>query len=98
LSDTVNADVVSKELCEFLQDALRQPVQAGDDIFATGLANSMFALELIVYIESRYDLTLQSDDLTRDNFSSSDAMTRLILKRAAAVEGSWPTCSRTTTT
>jgi acyl carrier protein len=82
MSSTLDADVVSSDVREFLCDALRQPVGVDDDIFALGMASSMFALELIVYIESRYALTLGSEDLTRVNFSSASAMTELILRRS----------------
>ncbi|MFI6640493.1 acyl carrier protein [Streptomyces sp. NPDC050504] len=85
MSNNLSTEVVGGELCDFLKDTLRQPVEVGDDIFALGMANSMFALELIVYIESRYGLTLEGEDLTRDNFRSAQAMAELVVKRAAAV-------------
>ncbi|MDP9441183.1 MAG: phosphopantetheine-binding protein [Actinomycetota bacterium] len=84
MSVELSQDAVALELNEFLQVALRQPVQVEDDIFATGMANSMFALELVVYMEERYDLTLESEDLNRDNFRSARAMSQLVTRRAAA--------------
>ncbi len=84
MSIEINQDAVALELSDFLRDALRQPVQSDDDIFATGMANSMFALELVVYIEERYGLTLESEDLNRENFRSATAMSQLVARRAAA--------------
>ena len=84
MSINLSPETVSRELCAFLQDALRQPVQVDDDIFATGMANSLFALEMIVYIEERYSLKLENEDLTRDNFRSAQAMSQLVMKRSAA--------------
>lgn len=83
MSISLSPEAVARELCGFLRDALRQEVRADDDIFATGMANSLFALELIVYIEERYGLKLESEDLTRDNFRSAEAMSQLVLKRSA---------------
>jgi acyl carrier protein len=83
VSINLSLETVGRELCDFLQDALRQPIKADDDIFATGMANSLFALELIVYIEERYSLKLENEDLTRDNFHSAQAMSQLVLKRSA---------------
>jgi acyl carrier protein len=85
VSIDLSPDAVSQELCDFLHDALRQPVQIDDDIFALGMANSMFALELIVFIETRYGLTLEGEDLTRDNFRSAQAMSQLVMKHAPEV-------------
>jgi methoxymalonate biosynthesis acyl carrier protein len=83
MSINPSPEAVALELRDFLRDALRQDVQADDDIFATGMANSLFALELIVYIEERYGLQLEGEDLTRDNFRSAQAMSQLVLKRSA---------------
>lgn len=83
MSINPSPEAVALELCDFLRDALRQDVQADDDIFATGMANSLFALELIVYIEERYGLMLEGEDLTRDNFRSAQTMSQLVLKRSA---------------
>ncbi len=85
MSADLSPDAVSEELCGFLRDALRQPVRPDDDIFATGMANSMFALELIVYIERRFGVRLENEDLSRDNFRSAQAMSLLVMKRSAAV-------------
>lgn len=83
MSINPSPEAVALELRDFLRDSLRQDVQADDDIFATGMANSLFALELIVYIEERYGLQLEGEDLTRDNFRSAQAMSQLVLKRSA---------------
>jgi methoxymalonate biosynthesis acyl carrier protein len=84
VSPHLSPDVVGQELCDFLNDTLRQSVQIDDDIFAVGMADSMFALELIVYIERRYSLKLENEDLIRDNFCSARAMSQLVMKRSAA--------------
>jgi acyl carrier protein len=83
ISVNLNSDVVSQELCDFLKDTLHRSVQIDDDIFAVGMADSMFALELIVYIEDRYGLKLENEDLIRDNFCSARAMSQLVMKRSA---------------
>jgi len=49
-----------------------------EDLFSLGFINSLFALELVEFIEERFDLEIESDDLEIDNFRSVRAMSTLI--------------------
>lgn len=53
------------------------------DIFALGFVNSLFAMELVLFIERTFDFRLDNDDLTRDNFRSINAMAELVRRRTA---------------
>lgn len=53
-----------------------------EDIFASGFVNSMFAMQLVQFIEHQFGFEIESEDLELDNFRSIEAMTRFIqLKR-----------------
>ena len=57
-----------------------------EDIFATGFVNSMFAMQLVQFVEQTFGITCESDDLEIDNFRSIDALAAFVeRKRAAAV-------------
>lgn len=49
-----------------------------EDIFATGNVNSLFAIELITFIEGEFGIEVDTDDLELDNFRSIDAVARLV--------------------
>ena len=53
---------------------------AGDeeDLFAAGTINSLFAMQLVLFVEKQYGLRLQSSDLKRANFSSIAAIAGLV--------------------
>ncbi|MGX7674555.1 acyl carrier protein [Plantactinospora sp. DSM 117369] len=53
------------------------------DIFALGLVNSLFAMELVVFIEKEFGLTVADEDLELDNFRSARAMADLIERKRA---------------
>lgn len=59
-------------------------VADGDDIFALGFANSLFAMQLVAFLEKQFALEIDSDDLDIDNFRSVDAISRLIERKTAA--------------
>ncbi|MFJ8005321.1 acyl carrier protein [Streptomyces fagopyri] len=56
------------------------------DIFATGLVNSLFVMQLVLFVEGEFGMAVEDDDLEMANFSSVDAIDALITrKRSVAV-------------
>jgi methoxymalonate biosynthesis acyl carrier protein len=57
-----------------------------EDIFATGFVNSMFAMQLVQFVETAFGVEVEGDDLDIDNFRSIDALSAFVdRKRAAGV-------------
>jgi acyl carrier protein len=54
-----------------------------DDLFRNGYLNSLFALELVLFIEKEYSLTIGSEDLNLDNFRSVNALAGLVERKTA---------------
>jgi acyl carrier protein len=52
-----------------------------EDIFAAGFVNSMFAMQLVQFIEHQFGFAIESEDLELDNFRSIEAMTRFIERK-----------------
>lgn len=69
------------QLRDFLQKSLGKSLASGDDIFFVGGASSLFAMELVMFIEKSFEIELDDSDLERENFNTIDAMVRLIDKR-----------------
>jgi methoxymalonate biosynthesis acyl carrier protein len=81
----VQARDARTEIREYVTAALRRPALADDDdIFDVGGASSLFAAELVVFIEDRLGAELEDEDLVRENFATIDALTRLVERREAA--------------
>ncbi|HZM76912.1 MAG TPA: acyl carrier protein [Candidatus Limnocylindrales bacterium] len=57
----------------------------GDDIFALGFVNSLFAMQLVMFVEKEFGLKLEPDDLEIDNFRSISAVVGLVDARADKV-------------
>jgi acyl carrier protein len=53
------------------------------DIFETGMANSIFAIELISFIESESSVKVTTDDLDMTNFNSVNAIERFLERKRA---------------
>ncbi len=52
------------------------------DIFGGGLVNSLFAMQLITFLEKEFAISIESDDLKLDNFRTINAMDNLIANKA----------------
>ena len=50
------------------------------NIFTEGFVNSLFAMDLIVFMEKNYHFQINNDDLKMDNFKSVDSIAALIQK------------------
>ena len=55
-----------------------------DDIFATGYVNSMFAMQLVQFVEGEFGITVDSDDLDLDNFRTVSSIAALVARKQGA--------------
>ncbi|MEU8263742.1 phosphopantetheine-binding protein [Micromonospora sp. NPDC048999] len=53
-----------------------------DDIFETGLVNSLFAMQLVLFVEQEFAIELDNGDLERDNFRTVNAIAELVERHA----------------
>jgi acyl carrier protein len=55
-----------------------------DDIFALGLVNSLFAMQLILWLEKEMSITVTDEDLDIRNFNSIDSIAALVARKSLA--------------
>jgi acyl carrier protein len=54
------------------------------DIFALGFVNSLFAMELVMFIEKTFSLSIPNDELRIDNFRTVASMAALVERQTVA--------------
>nr|WP_288974227.1 phosphopantetheine-binding protein [uncultured Blautia sp.] len=52
-----------------------------DNIFETGLVNSLFAMQLVQFIETEFNISIDNADLNLENFKNVDAIVNLIERK-----------------
>lgn len=83
----MNESEIRASLRAFLAKHIRsQELRDDEDVFATGYVNSMFAMQLVQFVESTFGFTVGDDDLSIDNFRSVDTITALVVRHLAAVK------------
>ena len=54
------------------------------DIFASGFVNSLFAMQLVLFLEGEFAIELGNEDLKLDNFRSVNALADLVERKSGA--------------
>ena len=52
-----------------------------DDIFEQGLVNSMFALQLVMYLEKEFSIKIENDDLQLSNFNTINHIEQFVQRK-----------------
>ncbi|KPC80820.1 MULTISPECIES: acyl carrier protein [Streptomyces] len=60
-----------------------RPLADSDDIFALGYVNSLFAMQLALFLEKEFGMSLGPEDMDFDNFRTVDGLVRLVTSKAA---------------
>ncbi|MFH8804247.1 acyl carrier protein [Streptomyces sp. NPDC017936] len=72
-------DDVRTRIREFLAPHLNgHPLDDTDDIFALGYVNSLFAMQLVLFLEKSFEITLKPEQMDFDNFRTVDGLVRLV--------------------
>ncbi|MFC8373721.1 acyl carrier protein [Streptomyces sp. CB02400] len=61
-----------------------QDLKDDDDIFQLGFVSSMFAIQLVSFVEHEFGLTIDNDDLELDNFRSVGAIDAFVTRKLSA--------------
>ncbi len=52
-----------------------------DDLFESGIVNSLFAVQLTTFVEKTFGIAVEADDLDMANFKSLNATTAFVLRK-----------------
>lgn len=74
-----------EQIREFISRHVRgKELADSEDVFASGFVNSMFAMQLVQFVESAFGIVCESDDLDIDNFRSVDALAAFVERKRGA--------------
>jgi methoxymalonate biosynthesis acyl carrier protein len=73
IKETVRSFILSSIAIKALKD--------DDDLFESGIVNSLFAVQLMTYIEKAFGIEVGMDDLEMENFKSLNATTAFVLRK-----------------
>ncbi|WP_434749324.1 acyl carrier protein [Paenibacillus amylolyticus] len=78
-SEVLKMEEVKGKVRKFLGRFFRKhELQDHEDIFALGFVNSLFAMQLVMFLEKEFSIRVDNQDLDLQNFKSINAITELI--------------------
>jgi len=81
------SDTVKNQILAFVRGRYPQAeIDESQDIFSLGFVNSLFAMELVMFIEKTFGVTIPNDELRIDNFRTANSMTELVARLSSSVE------------
>lgn len=79
-------DDVRSQIRAFLARHVRRDDLTDDaNIFQGGYVNSLFAMELVLFVERDFKIAIGDDDLSLENFQSVNAIAALVARKRAAI-------------
>jgi methoxymalonate biosynthesis acyl carrier protein len=81
----MNNDTAARILAFITNRFPQAEITDAEDIFSLGYINSLFAMELVMFIEKEFTVTIPNDELRIDNFRTAKAMTELVDSLRSAV-------------
>lgn len=79
-------EVISERISRFLLERTKTAWDPDTDIFDSGTVSSLFATELVVFLEESFDIEIVGRDLRLDNFRTVRVMTALVERLRQAAE------------
>lgn len=80
--NTIVADLIGYFVTESKNQEIS--ITADQDLFETGVLDSLQIIILFSFVESKFNTTLSFDNLTEENLKSANAIADLIIRSAAS--------------
>jgi methoxymalonate biosynthesis acyl carrier protein len=86
MSDHDATENVQTRVRQFVRDHVEHDDFADDDdLFATGLVSSLFAVQIVMWVERTFGATVGPSDLDIDNFATVEAIAGFVRRKRAEV-------------
>lgn len=79
----MTTDNLRQTILTFLEQFIDVDVADDEDLFASGLVNSLFAMQLVLFVEKEFSIKVENEDLDLANFQSVNAITGFIQHKLA---------------
>lgn len=86
---TVTDNTIAQTLRSFIQENflyMRPDLQYADDdsLLAKGVIDSLGVMEIVGFLEEHFEMTVEQDDVTEQNFGSVAAIARYVAAKRGA--------------
>ncbi len=76
---------VQERILRFLREKNRdKEIETDTELFQSGAVNSLFALEIVMFVEEEFHIKLKKNDLKIENFSTVERIAALVERAGGA--------------
>lgn len=80
-----DSNLVKEAIRAFIQSSINLDGLGDDEnLFESGIVNSLFAIQLMTFIERTFEIEVGTDDLDIENFKSIDATAAFVARKLEA--------------
>jgi acyl carrier protein len=69
---------ITAELKKYFSEIYNGEIKTNDNLFEQGIMDSMGIMKLLAYIEEKFKITADAEEITEENFSSFNSIAKLI--------------------
>lgn len=73
-----NKERIKAYISPYLED---YELENEEDIFALGIVNSLFAMQLVLFVEKEFQINIDNEDLDIQNFRSVNSIADLVARK-----------------
>jgi len=77
----MTGEEIKEKTESFLKKYIKKKITADDNLFASGLLNSLFAMQLVLFVEKEFGIKVENQDLDLKNFNSINAVTGFVQRK-----------------
>jgi acyl carrier protein len=74
-------NALKEYLMEMIMDQGRSSIEPDEDLLTQGLIDSMGILQLVSFMEKKFNIKVPDEDIVPDNFRTLDSLTEYVTKR-----------------
>jgi acyl carrier protein len=80
--NAVQESGIKETVKEFILRSVNIPHLSDDDnLFESGIVNSLFAVQLMTFVEKHFAIEVEMDDLDMENFKSLNATAAFVVRK-----------------
>ncbi|MDQ1920914.1 acyl carrier protein [Massilia pseudoviolaceinigra] len=76
---------IKQKIRDYFSKTISAQVKDEDDVFSLGVVDSLFALQLVLFVEQEFDVQVEGDDLNLDHFCTINAIHSFVEAKRALV-------------
>jgi acyl carrier protein len=81
-TEAIIIDEIKSKTKSFLAKYIRRKkVEDDQDLFKTGLLNSLFAMQLVMFVEKEFKIKVENEDLDPKNFSTIQSIVGFVERK-----------------